>query len=150
MGSRFFAEHPPASVPPDKVVEYINIDMVGSYNAKKAVYAFGAGKGPAHDVLAKLTKGHKLNVGMGGSSDRGDQYYLCEQGIPYVFFWTPDPRCYHEKCDTADKLDYPHLAEIAQIAGDLARGLADSDEDLLKARSRAACGSSARRSPGNR
>ena len=150
MGSEFFVAHPPEALPLDHVVEYINLDMLGSYNAKHAVYAFGAGKGAAHDVLAKLAKAHgRLNVGIGGTSDRGDQAGFCEHGIPYVFFWTPDPRCYHEKCDTADKLDYNHFSEIAQLAGDLARSLADSDDDLLKARTRTACGSSARRSPGS-
>jgi len=145
VGSHFYVEHPPAALPLANVVEYINLDMLGSYSAKKAVYAFGAGgKQPAHDALAKLAKAHgKLNIGIGGSSDRGDQLYFCEQHIPYVFFWTPDPRCYHEKCDTADKLDYPHLAEIAEIAGDLARALADSDADLaaFRAKRRTACGS---------
>ena len=132
IGSQFFVDHAPAALPLDHMVEYINLDMLGSYNAKKAVYAFGAGgKQPAHDMLAKLAKAHrKLNIGIGGSSDRGDQLHFCEHGVPYVFFWTPDPRCYHEKCDTADKLDYPHLSEIASIAGDLARELADSELDL--------------------
>jgi hypothetical protein len=136
IGSEFFVKHPPAALPIDRVVEYINLDMLGSYNAKKAVYAFGAGgKQPAHDALAKLAKAHgKLNIGIGGSSDRGDQFHFCEHGIPYVFFWTPDPRCYHEKCDTADKLDYPHLSEIASIAGDLVRALADSELDLAASR----------------
>ena len=147
MGSEFFVAHPPEALPLDHVVEYINLDMLGSYNAKHAVYAFGGGKLAA---LAKLAKAHpKLNLGIGGTSDRGDQAGFCEHGIPYVFFWTPDPRCYHEKCDTADKLDYKHLSEIAQIAGDLTLALAGADDDLLKAKTRTACGSSARRSPGS-
>ncbi len=136
MGSEFFVAHPPRALPLEHVVEYINLDMLGSYSAKRAVYAFGAGgKQPAHALLAKLAKDHRaLNVGIGGRSDRGDQVHFCEHGIPYVFFWTPDPRCYHETCDTADKLDYKHLSEIASLAGDLARGLADTDEDLAASR----------------
>jgi hypothetical protein len=136
LGSQYFVAHAPAALPIDHVVEYINLDMLGSYNAKRAVYAFGAGgKQPAHELLAKLAKQHRtLNVGIGGKSDRGDQLHFCEQGVPYVFFWTPDPRCYHEKCDTADKVDYTHLSEIASLAGDLARGLADSDQDLAASR----------------
>jgi hypothetical protein len=57
-----------------------------------------------------------------------------------VFFWTPDGRCYHETCDTADKIDLPHYAEIAHLAGDLVDKLAATDVDLTASRDRRGCG----------
>jgi len=129
-------------VPLDKVVQYINLDMLGSHASKGAVYAFGAfAKQPSRALLQKLAKQHpKLKVGIGGHSVRGDQLDFCKSGIPYVFLWTPDPRCYHETCDTADRIDYPGFAAIAALADGLVEGLADSATDLAAARQARGCG----------
>jgi hypothetical protein len=142
IGSQYFVAHPPAKVPLGKVVQYINLDMLGSHGAKKAVYAFGAfPKLPARALLQTLAKGYpKINVGIGGHSVRGDHFGFCKQGIPYVFLWTPDPKCYHETCDTADRIDYTGFAAIAALAGDLVSGLADSATDLAAVRAKRGCG----------
>ncbi|HEY6180553.1 MAG TPA: hypothetical protein VIX73_39195, partial [Kofleriaceae bacterium] len=60
-------------------------------------------------------------------------------GVPYVFFWTPDRRCYHARCDTVERLDTAHLAAIAALAGDLVARLADAPADLAAARARLGC-----------
>jgi hypothetical protein len=70
---------------------------------------------------------------------RGDQNGFCDNKIPYVFFWTPDARCYHEKCDTADKIDYPRMSDIAQLASGLAITLANSDVDLVASKKKIGC-----------
>jgi len=142
VGSAYFVAHPPAAVPLDRVVEIVNLDMVGSHASAGAVYAFGTfPKLPARTILAELgPKFPKLNVGLGGHSVRGDHLGFCRQRIPYVFFWTPDRRCYHEKCDTADRLDYPRMADIAALAGGLVQRLADTDVDLAAAKTRSGCG----------
>ena len=54
----------------------------------------------------------KLHVGLGGRARAADHEAFCKHGIPYVFFWTPDARCYHEKCDTLANIDLPHMAQI--------------------------------------
>lgn len=142
VGSTYFVAHPPAAIPLDRVVEIINIDMVGSHSSANAVAAFGTfPKLPARTILAELTpKFPKVNVGLGGHSVRGDHLGFCKERIPYVFFWTPDRRCYHEKCDTADRLDYPRMADITALAGGLVQKLADTDVDLAAAKTRAGCG----------
>jgi len=142
VGSTYLVAHPPAALPLDRIVEVINLDMVGSHASARAVYAFGAfPRLAARAILAALgPKYPKLSVGLGGHSVRGDHLGFCQKGIPYVFFWTPDRRCYHEACDTADRLDYPRMADIASLAGGLVQRLADTDVDLAAARARAGCG----------
>lgn len=142
LGSSYFVAHPPKELPLDRVVEYINIDMVGSYASKNAVYAFGTfPKLAATTALATLGKQHRgLNVGLGGHSVRGDQLDFCKAGIPYVFFWTPDARCYHEKCDTVEKIDFKHMPDIVKLAGELTLQLGDSSDDLAAARTKRGCG----------
>jgi Zn-dependent M28 family amino/carboxypeptidase len=142
VGSLHLVANPPAALPLDRIVEVINLDMVGSHASTSSVAAFGTfPKLPARAILAELApKYPKLNVGMGGHSVRGDHLGFCRKGIPYVFFWTPDRHCYHQKCDTADRLDYPRMADLAQLAGALVQRLADTDVDLVAAKARAGCG----------
>jgi hypothetical protein len=142
VGSLHLVAHPPAALPLDRIVQVINLDMVGSHSSANAVLAFGTfPKLPARAILAELGRRYpKLNVGLGGHSVRGDHLGFCRKGIPYVFFWTPDRRCYHQRCDTADRLDYPRMADITQLAGGLVQRLADTDVDLAATRARAGCG----------
>jgi hypothetical protein len=141
VGSTYFTNNPPKLVPLDHVVQYINLDMIGSHASKKAVSAFGAfTKQPSKKLLEKLApKFPKVNLRIGGHATRGDHFGFCEKKIPYVFFWTPDGRCYHEKCDTADRIDYARMADIAQIADGLAFGIADSSTDLAASKSKIGC-----------
>ena len=142
IGSEYFVAHPPAALPIDKVVQLINLDMVGSHKSKGFVAAMGTfPKQPARKLLDKLDDAFpKLNVGAGGRASRSDHSPFCELGIPYVFFWTPDARCYHRACDTADNIDLPRMADIAALAGELAWALAESDQDLLASRAKLGCG----------
>jgi hypothetical protein len=141
IGSAYFAGHPPAVLPMAKVVQYINLDMVGSHASKGFVAAMGTfARQPARKLLDKLVaKFPKLHVGLGGRASRSDHTPFCQLGIPYVFFWTPDARCYHQACDTADRIDLPRMPDIAQLAGELAWSLAGAYTDLAASRARLGC-----------
>ena len=142
VGSFFFAANPPAALPIGKVVQFINLDMVGSHKSKGFVAAMGTfAKQPARKLIDTLKKGYpKLHVGVGGRAARSDHTPFCKLGIPYVFFWTPDAKCYHRACDTAEKIDLPRMADIAALAGDLAWSLAQSESELLDSRNQLGCG----------
>jgi hypothetical protein len=56
-----------------------------------------------------------------------------------VFFWTPDTRCYHERCDKPDKIDTAHMADIVSLAGDLVGELSESKADLAASRKKLGC-----------
>lgn len=142
IGSTFYVANAPTSLPMDKVVQYINLDMVGSHASKGFVAAMGTfPKHASRKLLGKLDDAYpKLNVGMGGRARGSDHVPFCKAGIPYVFFWTPDARCYHETCDTVAALDLPRMSDIAALAGDLAWGLAQSEAKLLAARTKLGCG----------
>jgi hypothetical protein len=140
-GSAYFAAHPPAALPLGRIVYDVNLDMVGSYRSAGAVYAMGTFRGlPATGIVKILTAEHPaLHVGVGGRGVGSDHEAFCKAGVPYVFFWTPDKRCYHERCDTIDKLDAAHLGEIAAFAGALVEHLSDSPGDLAGSRARLGC-----------
>jgi Zn-dependent M28 family amino/carboxypeptidase len=142
VGSTYFVGHAPGALPMGKVVQYINLDMVGSYKSKGWVAAMGTfAKLPARTILDKLEKSYaELAVGVGGRASRSDHVGFCKAGIPYVFFWTPDKRCYHQACDTADAIDLPHMAQITALVGDLAWQLSESKLDLASTKAKLGCG----------
>lgn len=141
-GSYYFAAHAPADVPLDNIVQVINLDMVGSHDSRGFVAAMGTLKNlAATKHLAKLVgKYPRINVGTGGIARGSDFEPFCKLRIPYVFFWTPDSRCYHETCDTIERLDEKHMVDITALAGDLTRSMADSDTDLAAAKTKRGCG----------
>ncbi len=142
IGSYEYAKSPPAALPIDRMVQVINLDMVGSHSSRKLVAAMGAFTGfPSRKLLDKLDDGFpKINVASGGRARGSDYEPFCKLGVPYVFFWTPDARCYHEQCDTADKLDYVHMVDIVHLAGSLTEQMADTELDLARARKQRGCG----------
>lgn len=141
MGSTFYVAHAPDALPMANVVQYINLDMIGSYKSKGWVAAMGTFKKlPARKALDKLVKKYpKTSVGLGGRAVRSDHAPFCDAGIPYVFFWTPDARCYHETCDKPSAIDAPHMADIVALAGDLVGELSESKTDLAAAREKLGC-----------
>lgn len=141
MGSTFYVAHAPDALPMANVVQYINLDMIGSYKSKGYVAAMGSfAKLPARKALDKLVKKYpKTHVGLGGRAARSDHAPFCDAGIPYVFFWTPDARCYHETCDKPDKIDAVHMADIISLAGDLVGNLSESTTDLAASRKKRGC-----------
>jgi aminopeptidase YwaD len=141
-GSYHYVAHAPEALPMARVVQVINLDMIGSHASRGFVAAMGTFRGlGATSVLARLDDSYpRLNVGLGGVARGSDHEPFCKLGIPYVFFWTPDKNCYHRKCDTAAKVDFPRMLDIAALAGDLTTALADSDTDLAELRRRRGCG----------
>lgn len=141
LGSEYFAAHPPAALPLDRIVYDVNLDMVGSYAQAGAVYAMGTFRGlPATSIVRALAAEHRaLHVGTGGRGVGSDHEAFCRAGVPYVFFWTPDHRCYHARCDTTERLDTAHLGAIAELAGELVERLSDAPGDLAAARARLGC-----------
>ena len=142
LGSQAFAAAPPAALPLARIVYDVNLDMVGSYASAGAVYAMGTFRGlPATAIVRALAHDQPaLHVGVGGRGVGSDHEAFCAAGIPYVFFWTPDKRCYHARCDTLERLDVAHLADIAALAGALVERLAASPLDLAASRTRLGCG----------
>lgn len=131
-GSEAFYTDSESLYDPHDVVFNLNLDMIGSYDQTDYVYALGTLRGtPGRTIVEDLADGYpSIDVGVGDWSDLSDNVTFCSRGIPYVFMWTDDPDCYHKRCDTADRIDYPHLVDITGLTADATRSLADSDDDL--------------------
>jgi hypothetical protein len=141
VGSTFFATHPTVDL--DKVVEVVNLDMIGSYKSQGLVAAMGTFTNlPARaiiDPMVAKARRDGLDVIPGGKARGSDFEPFCALGIPYVFMWTPDDKCYHERCDTADRIDAPHMMKIIAFTKQLVDALAATETDLSEARKRLGC-----------
>ncbi|CAN5172700.1 hypothetical protein BH11MYX1_BH11MYX1_22310 [soil metagenome] len=142
IGSSFYTAHPPRSLPLANIVQFVELDMVGSHNSADLVAAMGAFKGfGARTLLDQHVKEFPtLHVSAGGKARGSDFQPFCTLGVPYTFFWTPDHRCYHEKCDTIERIDMPHLIQIAKLAGALVHDLGETGLDLAALRTKRGCG----------
>lgn len=142
IGSGFYAKHPAKALPLANVVQFIELDMVGSHSSADLVAAMGAFKGfGARTLLDKRLKQFpKLHVSAGGKARGSDFQPFCELGVPYTFFWTPDHRCYHAECDTIDRIDLTHMVMITKLAAALVGDLASTDLDLAGLRAKKGCG----------
>ncbi len=141
-GSKYYVAHAPAALPIDRVVYMINLDMVGTYQYHD-LSAYGAYAGtPGRTTLESLLVSHpELTFDLDAEADVDDSDFqaFCNQGVPYVYFETWDDDCYHSACDDAGRLDYGHMAEIADLATELIVALADGTTDLAAARAQIGC-----------
>lgn len=134
-GAERFMRRAPTELDLDQIVYNVNMDMVGSYASSATLYALGTYRGTAgrEAVVAHEGDHPTLDVSVGEGSDQSDNYSFCSRGVPYVFFWTEDELCYHERCDRSELIDYEALTEIASLSGATALTLANSDADLMGA-----------------
>jgi hypothetical protein len=146
-GSRYFADYP--TVPIDKVMAQINLDMVGRNRDDKpdeanTVYVVGSDRIStqlhnitidANDALARPLK---LDFEMNDPTDleqiyyRSDHYSYAAKGIPIVFFTTGLHPDYHANTDSAEKINYEKMARIGQLAYEVGARVANLEHALVR------------------
>jgi hypothetical protein len=135
-GSRYFTEYP--TVPLDKVVAQLNIDMIGrsrqqgDTNTKNneltgpdAIYVIGSTMMSTElgELLNAVNKSF-LNLTFDTKYDdpkdpnrfffRSDHYNYARKGIPIIFFFDGTHEDYHRPGDTADKIDYQKMEKVTR------------------------------------
>jgi aminopeptidase YwaD len=128
LGSSHFVQHPP--VPKERIVAMLNLDMVGRPKAGPALTIGGYGTAVQWSGLVeKLNANHHLklstNKGGFGASDHSS-FYAAD--VPVLFLFTGAHEDYHKPSDTADRINYPGMAEVVRFAADLALRVASLPE----------------------
>ena len=130
LGSRYFADYP--TVPMDKIVTQLNIDMIGRNRDDKpdesnTVYLVGSDRisSELHEINRaanrSLPKPLTLDYEMNDPSDleqvyyRSDHYSYAVKGIPIIFFTTGLHADYHANTDEVSKIEFDKMARIAQL-----------------------------------
>jgi hypothetical protein len=142
LGSRYFADYP--TVPMDKLVAQINIDMIGRNRDNKdeeanTVYPVGSDRISTefHNITvesnAALEKPLKLDYEMNDPADleqiyyRSDHYSYAAKGVPIIFLTTGLHPDYHANTDSAEKINYEKFARITQYAYEIGARTANLD-----------------------
>jgi hypothetical protein len=141
-GSRYFADYP--TVPLDKIVAQLNIDMIGRNRDDKkseanTVYLVGSDRisteldKVSRDANRSLQPPLKLDYEMNDPADpeqvyyRSDHYSYASKGIPIIFFTTGLHSDYHANTDDVSKIEFPKLTRVTQLVYETALRVANLD-----------------------
>jgi Zn-dependent M28 family amino/carboxypeptidase len=135
-GSRYFTDYP--TVPLDKIVTQINLDMIGRSKAEgdtqprnralsgpNEIYVIGSRMMSTElGDLTETVNRQYLNLTYDYRYDdpadpnrfffRSDHYNYARKGIPIVFFFDGEHADYHRPSDSADKIDYQKMEKITR------------------------------------
>jgi len=127
LGSRHYVNHP--SVPLDKTIAMINMDMIGRMQGKRLIVG-GTGSSPGwRDLLTQLNKDADLELkfrdGGFGPSDHSSFY---SRDIPVLFFFTGVHGDYHKPSDDYDKIEAAATARVVEFIHQTARSICSMDQ----------------------
>jgi hypothetical protein len=130
-GSRYFSEHP--TVPLDRIVADINIDMIGR-NWADTIVAIGKEHSDLGATLERVNAAHP-ELGMVAIDDRwpeerfyfrSDHYNFARKGVPVLFFFNGVHPDYHRVTDSADKIDSEKESRILKLLYYLGREIGNA------------------------
>jgi hypothetical protein len=124
LGSQHFVSHSP--IPLDKVVAMLNLDMVGRVSGEKLLIG-GKGTAPNFEkLIADADEGLPLKLGEFGKGGIGpsDHTSFALKKIPVLFFFSGLHMDYHRPTDTADKINYEGMKEVADLGERVVKALA--------------------------
>jgi hypothetical protein len=141
-GSLYFADHP--TVPIDRIVTQLNIDMIGRNRDNKpseanSVYLVGSDRisSELHAVSRAanaalpmpLTLDYEFNDPSDGESlyTRSDHYSYAAKGIPVIFFTTGLHPDYHANTDEVSKIEFDKLTRVVQFVYETGARVANLD-----------------------
>jgi len=125
-GSRYFADHP--TVPLDSIESAIVFDALGRrfLDLKEwTTIVLGTEYSAELASIVRKQGGKDLfNIGTDLIGPRSDFAPFASRRIPFLLFSDGTYIDYHGKGDTADRIDYVHLADEAGIIGSVIRDIA--------------------------
>jgi Tol biopolymer transport system component len=127
VGSGAFVKHPPGGLEAKDVVAMVNLDMVGRLR-DNSLQVFGSDTATEWPELLSSAcgvAGVECERAAGGGFGAMDHLPFYAAGIPVLHLFTGVHGDYHKPSDTADKLNAGGMAQVAVVAEQLARDLAE-------------------------
>lgn len=113
LGSKYWLENPTVKVNTNYM---INLDMVGRYDATKALTVGGYGTSPEWSNIFTAVNDKSISIKFdstgGGPSDHASFY---RKNIPVLFFFTGSHADYHKVSDDFDKINYDGQLQIVKL-----------------------------------
>lgn len=132
LGSEYFVNHLPETIPLSAIKAMVNLDMVGRYdNELQILMSQSSDKGKEYiEKLATRTSLHISTPERSYFATYSDHYPFYKKGIPVVFFFTGTHPDYHKPSDTANKINYNAMKSIAELVEDLVLDLCNDKSNL--------------------
>ncbi len=133
LGSYWFSEHP--TVPLDRVVASINIDMVGR-NAPDSIVVIGQEYSELGGTVMAVAA-HHPELGLTISEDlwpaerfffRSDHFNLARKDVPSLFFFAGTHEDYHRPGDEVEDVDADKAARVGRLVFYLTHTIASASE----------------------
>lgn len=132
VGSAYYVRN--ATIPTDKIVAMINLDMIGRMNGDRLSIS-GLGSSPQWEEILKSANTDSLTLNLGQASTGGsDHTSFFMANIPVLFFFTGMHPDYHRPSDTWEKINYEGQAKVVAMAERVARHLAQREERIAFSR----------------
>ena len=132
IGSKYFTNHP--TIPKEKIVAMVNLDMVGRLKDTKEITVSGVGTSKEGEELLNeilVEKERDLILGVEyngfGPSDHANFYV---ENIPVFFFNTGAHEDYHTSRDVVEEINFAGLQRVTTYAYDLTENLLNTDAVL--------------------
>src|SRR5262249_23772984 len=150
LGSRFFTEFP--TVPLDRVVAQLNIDMIGrskragdtnprnaDLSAADEIYVIGSKmmSTALGELSERVNNGYlrlRFNYRYDDPKDpnrfffRSDHFNYARKGVPIIFYFDGIHEDYHRPSDSPDKIDYQKMEKVARTIFATASELANAPQ----------------------
>ena len=147
LGSRYYADYP--TVPMERIVAQLNIDMIGRNRDDKAseantVYLVGSDRisTELHNLNraanGELPKPLTLSYEFNDPTDleqvyyRSDHYSYAAKGIPIIFFTTGLHPDYHANTDEVSKIEFDKMTRITQLIYETGLRVANLDHAPIR------------------
>ena len=133
LGSAWFADHP--TLPLDKVVANVNVDMIGR-NAADSVVLVGMRYTSLGATAQRVAAAHP-ELGLAVSDDpwpqerfffRSDHFHFARKEVPAIFFFSGVHEDYHRPSDEVETIDTDKAARIARMVFYLTLAVADDPQ----------------------
>jgi len=131
LGSKQYVENPMIDL---KAVDaMVNLDMVGRLTDSTKLQIGGIGTAePLRKIIYESCDTTKMRLAISeegyGPSDHASFY---SKDIPVLFFTSGAHLDYHTPADTWDKINYPGMVQISNIAYNIIEDIANSDSKLV-------------------
>lgn len=129
LGSAYYVDHP--ALPLDQCTAMVNLDTVGRlFDGPLMIFGTGTAQELSH-VLRGVNYAFRFELQMPEKDPGGsDQMSFVTRGVPAIQLFTGPHPDYHRPGDTADKVDFEGLGEIAGFTTELALYFSERDEAL--------------------
>ncbi len=128
LGSNFFVNN--SSIPVEKFVTMINMDMIGRMNEENSLTIYGAGTSKIwKDLLNGINSKFNFNISFNdegfGPSDHSSFY---GKQIPVLFFFTGVHTDYHRPSDDAETINSQKQEQVVKFVFETANTILNEDK----------------------